>query len=203
MTRPTAPGLLVIFGPPAVGKMTIAQAIAARSNYRVFHNHALLEPLLDVFDYGTAPFHRLLGRFRRDVLEEAAEAGVSLILTYAWALQSPPDPDEVAEYLAPYLSRGLPVRFVELAADLDTRLARNRTEHRLSEKKSKPNLDWSDNNVRELDVHTLNTAEGVATPADELLNAFPHLRLETAELSVDQIADRVLDWLAVTQTSET
>ncbi len=47
--------LLVIFGPPAVGKMTIAQEIAARSSFRVFHNHAMLEPLLEVFDYGTPP----------------------------------------------------------------------------------------------------------------------------------------------------
>ena len=37
-------------------------------------------------------------------------------------------------------------------ADLDTRLARNRTEHRLAEKKSKRDVDWSDTNVLELEA---------------------------------------------------
>ena len=55
--------LLVIFGPPSVGKMTVGRAVCARSAFRLLHNHALLEPLLEVFDYGTPPFTRLLGEF--------------------------------------------------------------------------------------------------------------------------------------------
>jgi len=57
---------------------------------------------------------------------------------------------------------------VELVADLDTRLARNRTEHRLAEKKSKRDVDWSDGNVRELELHVLNTDGRSRTPAQDL-----------------------------------
>jgi len=41
---PHAPTLLCIIGPPAVGKMTVGDAIAARTGYRVFHNHLAIEP---------------------------------------------------------------------------------------------------------------------------------------------------------------
>ena len=59
--------------------------------------------------------------------------------------------DYLARLSAPYADD---VAVVELVADLDTRLARNRTEHRLAEKKSKRDVEWSDNNVRECSRRT-------------------------------------------------
>lgn len=187
-------GLLVIFGPPAVGKMTVAQSVAARLSFKVFHNHAILEPLLDVFSYETESFQRLLRRFRLDVIAEAARTGVSLVFTYAWALELAGDRVELEHYVAPYVERGLPVRFVELAADLQTRLERNRSAHRLAEKKSKRDVEWSDGNVRDLDVHQLNSHAGLAA-AEPLLTGFPHVLIETADLDAQQVAERVTDWL--------
>ena len=78
--------LLFVWGPPAVGKMAVGRAIAESSDFRLFHNHATIEPLLDVFDYGTPAFLRLNGEMRHRILEEAAAADVNLVQTYAWAL---------------------------------------------------------------------------------------------------------------------
>jgi hypothetical protein len=66
--------LLFIVGPPAVGKMTVGEAIAARTGLRVFHNHLAIEPVLRLFPYGTPPFGRLVDRFRRDLIEEVRPA---------------------------------------------------------------------------------------------------------------------------------
>jgi hypothetical protein len=156
--------LLVIFGPPAVGKMTVGRAIAARSTFRLFHNHATIEPLLDVFDYGTPPFMTLMGEWRRRVVQEAAASGTDLVFTFVWGLDLEEDAVEMKELIAPYVDAGAEVAFVELSADLATRLERNRTEHRLAEKKSKRDLDWSDGNVRELERYVMNTGTGVPTP---------------------------------------
>ena len=79
--------LLVIFGPPSVGKMTVGRAVTRLGDFRMFHNHAVLEPLLEVFAYGTPPFMRLLGEFRRRVISEAAGSGTNLLLTFVWALE--------------------------------------------------------------------------------------------------------------------
>jgi hypothetical protein len=191
--------LLVIFGPPAVGKMTVGRAVTARSGFRLFHNHAALEPLLEVFDYGTPQFAKLLGAWRRQVIEEAAASGTDLVLTFVWGLELDDDAREVSDYIRPYVDRGAAVSFVELYADLDTRLERNRTEQRLAEKRSKRNVTWSDGNVRDLEQHVMNTGrrgdDAVPTPGGLLLARHRHLQLDNTYLSPDEAAEKILAWL--------
>ena len=99
--------LLFVFGPPAVGKMTVGRAVADASSFRLFHNHHTIEPLLDVFDFGTPPFNRLLGEFRQRVLEEAAAADTDLVFTLVWALDLPEDTATMRS-ASPALRRGRP-----------------------------------------------------------------------------------------------
>lgn len=188
----------MVFGPPSVGKMTVGRAVARRSTFRLFHNHAVLEPLLEVFDYGTPPFNRLLGEFRRRMILEAAASGTDLLLTYAWALELDEDAREVEDYIRPYVEAGADVAFVELYADLETRLARNRTELRLLEKRSKRDVEWSDDNVRDLERHVLNTDPAADTPTtrgEQFLSRHRHLRLDNTHDSADETAERILAWL--------
>jgi hypothetical protein len=187
--------LLFVFGPPAVGKMTVGRAIADASDFRLFHNHHVLEPLLDVFDYGTPPFMKLLGEFRLRVLEEAASSGTDLVYTLVWGLDLPEDAVYIRKHLRPFVEAGERIALVELYADLDTRLARNGTAYRLSEKKSKRDIEWSDANVRDLDRHVLNTGIG-PTPADDLIAAYPHLRIDNTDRTAEAVAAEVLTWLA-------
>ncbi len=71
--------LLLVIGPPAAGKMTVGRAVCERAGFRLFHNHHTVEPLLEIFGFGTAPFVALNGEFRRRVIEEAAAAGTRLV----------------------------------------------------------------------------------------------------------------------------
>lgn len=72
--------------------MTVGRALARRTPYRLFHNHATIEPLLEVFDWGTPAFETLKIEFRRRVIEEAVASGLpGLIFTYVWALDLPED----------------------------------------------------------------------------------------------------------------
>jgi hypothetical protein len=185
--------LLFVFGPPAVGKMTVGRAIADASGFRLFHNHHIIEPLLDVFDFETPQFQALMAEFRQRVLEEAAAADVDLVFTLVWALDLPQDAHAVRRHLAPFVEAGHPVAILELVADLETRLARNRTELRLAEKKSKRDLAWSDDNVRGLERAQLNT--GVPSPADEVIAGFPHLRIDNTDRAPEDVAAEVLAWL--------
>ncbi len=189
--------LLIITGPPAVGKMTVGRAVAERSSYRLFHNHHTIEMLLDVFDYGTPAFRTLNSEFRRRVIEEAAASGADLVFTYVWGL----DVAEEAEYLerlvTPYDGH---VAVVELVAGLDTRLVRNRTEHRLAEKKSKRDVDWSDANVLELEAeYRMSSTPGLDAPGERLLARWPHLVLDNTDLPADETAERILAWLVTDQ----
>jgi hypothetical protein len=188
--------LVLIIGPPAVGKMTVGRAVCARTGFRLFHNHHTIEPLLEIFGFGTPPFVALNGEFRRRVIEEAAASGTRLIFTLVWNVEEHDDADEVRRLVAPYVDAGLPVSFVELYADLPTRLERNRGEERIAEKKSKRDLAWSDAHVRELDAtYVMNTRPDHPTPADALLAGFAHLRLYNGALTPEAAAAEITAWL--------
>jgi hypothetical protein len=174
--------------------MTVGRAIADASDFRLFHNHATIEPILDVFDYGTPAFYRLNGEMRHRILEEAAAGDVDLVQTYAWALDEPDDTAAVERYLRIFLDAGREVRFVELYADLDTRLARNGTPYRLAEKKSKRDTEWSDRNVRAMEQYQLST--GRPSTGDELIARHPYLRIDNSERTPEDVAAEVLSWLA-------
>ncbi|WP_439937133.1 hypothetical protein ACS3YM_14475 [Nocardia sp. N13] len=185
--------LLLILGPPAVGKMTVGRAIADRSDFRLFHNHHSIEMLLDVFDYGTPPFRTLNSEVRRRVVEEAAASGTDLVFTFVMGMDEQAEADYLERLASPY---GDDVAVVELVADLDTRLVRNRTEHRLAEKKSKRDLEWSDNNVRELEAGYRMTSDARSDgPGERLLARWPHLVIDNSDLSADETAEQVLAWL--------
>ncbi len=186
--------LLFVFGPPAVGKMTVGRAIADASGFRLFHNHHVIEPLLDVFEFETPQFQTLMSEFRQRVLEEAAAADIDLVFTLVWALDLPEDAAAMRRHLAPFVEAGRRIVMVELYADLETRLDRNRTPYRLAEKKSKRDLAWSEGNVRDLERIQMNT--GVSSPGDEVIAGFPHLRIDNTDRAPEDVAAEVLAWVA-------
>ncbi len=182
--------LLLIFGPPAVGKMTVGRAVCAASKFRLFHNHMTIEPLLETFGFGTPAFNTLNHEFRRRVLEEAARHQVDLAFCLVWGLDLADDLSIMQEYVDIFDGD---VAFVELRADLDTRLARNGTEHRLAEKKSKRDTAWSDSNVRAMERFTMSSeSPTLATP---LLAQHRHLVLDNTAMGPGEAAAQILAWL--------
>jgi hypothetical protein len=191
-------GLTVLFGPPAVGKMTVGRAVCAHAaargqDWRLFHNHHTIEPLHEIFGQQSPAFATLNAEFRRRVIEEAATHDVRLVFTTVWNLAGERDADYVRGLVAPYAERGLAVRFVELYADLETRLDRNDGEDRLAVKPSKRDLAWSVAHLREREAaFTMNTSPGVTLPGHGVLADFSHLRLDTTRLGPDEAAVRIL-----------
>lgn len=77
--------LIYLYGPPAVGKLTVAKELAGRIGYRIFHNHLSIDCVLSVFDFGTEPFWRQVRKIREDMLAEAAQVGRDLICTSVYS----------------------------------------------------------------------------------------------------------------------
>src|SRR5215218_8512223 len=103
----TAPMLVVLVGPPAVGKMTVGHALAARTGLRLFHNHHAIDLVLRFFPFGTPAFKRLVGEFRRRIFEEVAASDLpGLIFTYVWAFDLVSDDAAVGEVAAIFSARG-------------------------------------------------------------------------------------------------
>ncbi|MCC6327563.1 MAG: AAA family ATPase [Acidobacteria bacterium] len=104
--------LLFIYGPPAAGKLTVANEVAKRTGIKVFHNHLSIDAILPVFDFGTKPFSRLVEMIRVETVAEAAREDVDLIYTFCYAKGIDEVHVEKVEKAA--LENGAEVRFVLL-----------------------------------------------------------------------------------------
>lgn len=78
--------LVFIYGPPGVGKLTVAKALAKATGYKLFHNHATTDVVDAVFPFGTSSYRRLVDQYRLLMFEEAARAKIpGLIFTVVYA----------------------------------------------------------------------------------------------------------------------
>ncbi|SDD92118.1 hypothetical protein [Nocardioides lianchengensis] len=181
--------LVLLFGPQAVGKLAVGREVAARTPYRLLHNHATIEPLLEVFDWGTPAFETLKEEFRRRVLEEALASGLpGLVFTYVWGLDVPEDTAYVAGLADQVVAAGGRVDFVELYADEATRLAREGTELRLAAKPSKRDVAWSREHLVDWGRrYRLSTGPDLPFPLDH-----PHLRIDNTDLSAAEAAEEIV-----------
>ncbi len=75
--------LVFLHGPAAVGKLTVARALAAKTGFALFHNHLVVDTVLAVFAFGSPPFIRLRHDYWLRMFEEAAKERRSLIFTFA------------------------------------------------------------------------------------------------------------------------
>ena len=114
--------LIVIFGPAAVGKMSVGLELQRLSGLRLFHNHMSVDLALKFFPFGSAPFARLVKTIRNQVFEEVAASDLpGLVFTYVWALNDPRDKESVDKLTRIFTDRGATVGYVELFATQEER----------------------------------------------------------------------------------
>jgi DNA polymerase III delta prime subunit len=107
--------LIFIYGPPGVGKLTVAKELARATGYKVFHNHVSIDCAETVFEFGTKPFGNVIGKIRMAVFEEAASEGVSLVFTFVYAC--PEDTHFVESVCAAVEGRGGRVCLIQIVCD--------------------------------------------------------------------------------------
>ena len=172
--------LLFMIGDTAVGKMTVGQELAKISGLRLFHNHMMIEPVLEIFGQWRPDITQ---RLRQVIFEEFAKTdSYGMIFTFMWAFDMRSDWDYV-EWVKGIF--GLPdedVYYVELIAPQEVRLQRNITENRLKHKASKRDVEASNARLLRDDA----SWRCVSRPGEI---PFPnYLRLENAEIPAAEAA---------------
>jgi len=75
--------LIFIHGPAASGKLTVARQLSALTGIALFHNHLVVDALLEKFQFGDPDFVRLREAMWMTVFDTSAKSGQSLIFTFA------------------------------------------------------------------------------------------------------------------------
>ncbi len=121
--------LVFIYGPPASGKLTVAEELSRLTGFRLFHNHVSIQFVQSLFEFGTTPFWRLTDKYRTEMIEEAAKQGIDTIFTFVYGKRV--DDRFVRRIVRKVNAHGGRVCFVRLRCD------RRELERRVSDKARK------------------------------------------------------------------
>ena len=133
--------LLILIGNSSVGKMTVGQELTKITPFRLFHNHMMIEPVLEVFGSFRGD---VIQKLRSVVFEEFARSDqYGLIFTFMWAFDMQSDWDYLEGVKQQFGLDEQDIYYVELIAPQDIRLQRNGTENRLNHKASKRDIEAS------------------------------------------------------------
>ena len=183
MTGPRV--FVVMVGPPAVGKMTVGLALSARTGFPLFHNHIPIEAVLPVFDFGTAEFNRLVGGFRRAMLEEVSRSELrGFVYTIMFDFANPREIEFLRRLEAQFAPPEWRVVVVELEADLEVRLERNGSPERLAAKPSKREVEASR-------ARLLAAEEKYQLNSNGDFRHSEHLKIDNTVLTPDEAAARI------------
>ena len=75
--------LIVIIGSGAVGKMTVGQELMKITDFRLFHNHMMIEPVIQIFGKFDG---QVVSKLREDIFDAFMKTNYQgMIFTFIWA----------------------------------------------------------------------------------------------------------------------
>ena len=112
---------------------------------------------------------------------------VDMIFTYVCAFDVPEERVYLTGLKDMFEKAGGHFYLVELSADIETRIARNETPHRMERKASKRDVAWSRADLLRSEVrYRLNTEAGETWFEN-------HLKIDNTRLEPDEVADLVIE----------
>lgn len=173
--------LVIIYGPPASGKLTIATKLAKLTGYSLFHSHLTRDLVYDLypddFKNDNKRHYDLVSRLRCEIFKYCSEKETNLIFTYVYEA---PEKDEILKELIDSIDKNKDkVLFVELVAPHEVLLDRVANESR---KKYRKLVD------KELYSTFLKTKNYASVPYDSVL------RIDTSVSDVTQSAKQIVEY---------
>ena len=183
--------LIVVSGPQAVGKMTIAEKIREQLGYSLMVNHDSIEVSDKIFGMGTPAQKELNKIIRKGAFDTTIQYDIDMIFTFVTAFDSPEDIEYLNNLRNMFEATGGQFYFVELEADVKTRLERNVTPHRLASKFTKNDVERSQRDLLDtMKKYRLNSNDG------ELICP-NHLKINNTNLEPEEVADQVVEYFKI------
>ncbi|MFH0852974.1 MAG: AAA family ATPase [bacterium] len=161
--------LVIIFGPPASGKLTVGKLLSKKTGFPLLHNHLTNNLLVNFFPYESKQFSGLNKRFRHEILKSMLQAKqTGLIMTFVWAFNQNSDKQFISKIIITTRQFSSRPYLVELTCLKSTLLQRVNNSSRNKMKKVLSKKFLSDY----LKQHQMNSPSGYMFPA-------PHLAINT------------------------
>jgi len=125
--------IILLYGPPAVGKLTVAKELSMWAGLPIFHNHLTRDLVYDIFPNALSENYSLVTTLRNDVFSYCARQNQSLIFT--WVYEGVEDDESLRSMVEAIKDNGGKVFFVELTASKQVLLERVENESRKAHKK--------------------------------------------------------------------
>lgn len=179
--------LIIITGPMAVGKMTVAEELQKRIGYNLMINHDSIEVSDKIFGFATPAQKEFNRKIRELAFNITIEHDESMIFTVATNFDDQNEYQQLYSLKEMFEATGGKFYFIELASSLDERLKRNVTPNRLEKKKSKQDIEWSNNNlINGEKKYRLNTNDGEVWFEN-------HLKINNEKLQPEEVVDIILN----------
>ena len=176
--------LIFIYGPPASGKLTIAEIISARTGIPLFHNHISRDLVKDIYEDDLKKHYALVNTIRLDVMDYCSKNNTDLLFTYVY--EGPADDHNVKHMTETVQNNGGEVVFVELTADRDDLIQRVDAESRKRFKKlSDPAI-------------MAKLTESMGNYSIPYVDA---VKINTSSMDAEQSADAIITSLKLSRTS--
>ncbi len=177
---------VIIVGPMAVGKMTVAEALKEKIGYGLMTNHDSIEISDKIFGFATPEQREFSELIRNAAFDTAVKYNESMIFTLVVDFNDKKEHEYVSKIKEKFESAGGNFYFIELSASQKVRLDRNITPNRLEKKKSKQDIEWSNNNLINGDIkYKLNSDD------DEFWFE-NHYKINNEKLSPEEVAEMII-----------
>lgn len=168
--------LIFLSGPPASGKLTVAEKLSERTGIPLFHNHLSRDLVRDIYGDKLRDNYELVDRIRSDVLDYCSKNNTDLIFTYVY--EGSDDDANVRNFMKTIENNKGEVLFVELSASRADLISRVDNESR---KKFKKLIDPAIMEKITVD------------PSIYSIPFVDSLKINTSELTPDQSAKTIVD----------
>jgi hypothetical protein len=169
--------------------MTVGQELAAITGLKLFHNHMTIELVRNFFSvHGSEEGRRLNALFRQEIFEAVANSDLpGLIFTYMFDFDEQSEYEYINSIIELFETHNAETSVVELHADFDIRIERNKTENRLLHKPSKRDIQKSEELFRSLESsYRLNSYEDEVPFRN-------YLKINNSDLMPNEVALKIKD----------
>ena len=168
--------LIFLYGPPASGKLTVAENLSKLTGIPLFHNHLSRDLVKDINGDKLRGNYALVDRIRFDVLDYCSRNHTDLIFTYVY--EGSDDDGNVHDFIKTIENNDGEILFVELSANKDDLIDRVDNESR---KKYKKLIDpvIMETLTKDMSIYSISFVDS--------------LKINTSESTPDESAQRIIE----------